>query len=98
MEDKLLEILDENILNEINVRINSMEVKISGSEGKTLCDPMECSPPGSPVHGILQARTLEWAPTPGDLPDSGIKPVSLASATVASRSFYHWHHLGSPLK
>ena len=25
----------------------------------TLCDPMDCSPPGSPVHGILQARTLE---------------------------------------
>ena len=27
----------------------------------TLCDPMDCSPPGSPVPGILQARTLEWA-------------------------------------
>ena len=26
----------------------------------TLCDPMHCSPPGSPVPGILQARALEW--------------------------------------
>ena len=26
----------------------------------TLCDPMDCSPSGSPVPGILQARTLEW--------------------------------------
>ena len=26
----------------------------------TLCDPMDCSPPGSSVHGILQARALEW--------------------------------------
>ena len=26
-----------------------------------LCDPMDCSPPGSSVHGILQARILEWA-------------------------------------
>ena len=26
----------------------------------TLCDPLDCSPPGSPVPGILQARTLEW--------------------------------------
>ena len=26
----------------------------------TLCDPMDCSPPGSPVHGIFQARILEW--------------------------------------
>ena len=25
-----------------------------------LCDPMDCSPPGSPVHGILQARIQEW--------------------------------------
>ena len=26
----------------------------------TLCDPMDCSPPGSSVHGIFQARILEW--------------------------------------
>ena len=26
----------------------------------TLCDPMDCDPPGSSVHGILQARILEW--------------------------------------
>ena len=34
----------------------------------------------SPVHGILQARILEWAaiPCPGDLPDPGIEPRSAA--------------------
>ena len=26
----------------------------------TPCDPVNCSPPGSPIHGILQARILEW--------------------------------------
>ena len=26
----------------------------------TLCDPVDCSPPGSSAHGILQARVLEW--------------------------------------
>ena len=26
----------------------------------TLCDPMDCSPPGSSIHGIFQARALEW--------------------------------------
>ena len=26
----------------------------------TLCDPMDCSPPGAPVYGIFQARVLEW--------------------------------------
>ena len=30
----------------------------------TLCDPMDCSPPGSSVHGILQARILEGVATP----------------------------------
>ena len=28
--------------------------------GPTLSNPMGCSPPGSSVHGILQARVLEW--------------------------------------
>ena len=31
----------------------------------TLCDPMNCSPPGYSVHGILQARILEWAAQAG---------------------------------
>ena len=46
----------------------------------TLCDPMDCSPPGSSVHGILQARTLEWVacPPPGDLASPGIEPASSA--------------------
>ena len=57
--------------------------------GLTLCDPTDCSPPGSSVHGILRARILEWVafPSPGDLPDPGIKPTSPA---VAGRGLYHW--------
>ena len=31
---------------------------------RTLCNPMDCSPPGSSVHGILQARVLEWVAIP----------------------------------
>ena len=30
----------------------------------TLCDPMDCNPPGSSVHGIPQARILEWVAIP----------------------------------
>ena len=30
----------------------------------TLCNPMDCRPPGSSVHGILQARILEWVAVP----------------------------------
>ena len=46
----------------------------------TLCDPVDCSPPGSSVHGILQARILEWVAISfsRDLPDSGIEPRSSA--------------------
>ena len=44
----------------------------------TLCDPMDCNLPGSFVHGISQARILEWVafPSPGDLPNLGIEPRS----------------------
>ena len=55
----------------------------------TLCDPMDCSPPGSSVHGILQARILTrppWLP-PGDLPDPGIEPTSLMSLALAGGFF-----------
>ena len=31
---------------------------------QTLCNPMDCSPPGSSVHGILQARIMEWGAMP----------------------------------
>ena len=41
-----------------------------------LCDPMDCSPPGSSVHGILQARILEWLPflLQGIFPTQGLNP------------------------
>ena len=39
----------------------------------TLCDPIDGSPPGSPVPGILQARTLEWV------------AISLTNAALNSR-------------
>ena len=53
----------------------------------TLCDPMDCSPPGSSVHGILQARILEWvaSPPPGDL-NTGIKPMSPVSPALQADS------------
>ena len=48
----------------------------------TLCHAMDWSPPGSSVHGILQARTLEWAAISFSRGSSnpGIKPTSLALA------------------
>ena len=55
----------------------------------TPCDPLECCPPGSFVHGIFQARILEWVSMsfPGYLPDPGIKPRSPA---LQANSFIVW--------
>ena len=53
----------------------------------TLCDPKDCSLPGSSVHGVFQARILEWAaiPSPEDLPNPGIEPGSPALQANSSR-------------
>ena len=47
---------------------------------RTLCDPMDYSPPGFTVHGILQARILRLIafPSPGGLPDPGMEAESPA--------------------
>ena len=37
----------------------------------TLCNPIDCSPPGSSVHGMLQARILEWLAMPFSRGSSG---------------------------
>ena len=57
-----------------NVNVNMLVTQLC----LTLCDPMGCSLPGSSVHGILQARILEWVAisSPGDLPNLGIDPGS----------------------
>ena len=52
-----------------------------------VCTPMDCSLPGSFVHGIFQARILEyWSGLPfpvlGDLSDAGLEPTSLASPAL----------------
>ena len=50
----------------------------------TLCDPMECSPPGSLLMGL--SRQEYWSglsfPPPGNLPDPGIEPTSPASPAL----------------
>jgi len=59
----------------------------------TLCDPMDCSPPGYPVHRILQARTLEWVAMPSsrsNLSDPGIEPGSPALQADSLPSGKEW--------
>ena len=64
----------------------------------TLWNPMDCSSRGYSVHGIFQARILEWVAClpPGDLPNPGFEHTSLMSPALAG-VLYHYHHLGSML-
>ena len=83
-----------SILDQAGISLNSlhacMYTKLLQS-CPAFCNPMDCSPPGFSVHGILQARILEWVamPSPADLPNPGVKTVSLMSPALASRFFYH---------
>ena len=58
----------------------------------TLCNPIDCSPPGSSVYGILRARILEWVAITFsmDLSDPGIKPGSPA---LQADSFFFFFFL-----
>ena len=60
----------------------------------TLCDPIDCNPPGSPVHGILQARILEWVAisfSKGIFPTQGSNLGLLHCRQI----LYHQNHQGS---
>ena len=55
-----------------------VKVCVSCQSRLTPCNPMDCSLPGSSVHGIVQARILEWVAIPfsRDLPNPRIEPKS----------------------
>ena len=70
------------------VSLSSTESEVTPS-CLTLCDPMDCSPPGSSVHGILQARILEWVAiffSRGSSPPRDRTQVS----RIAGRHFNLW--------
>ena len=58
--------------------INIYVCVLSCSVVSNFCDPMDCSPPGSSVDGIVQARVLEWVAIflPRVLPNPGIETGS----------------------
>ena len=65
----------------------------------SLCNPMDCSQPGSSVHGF--SRQEYWSglpfPSPGDLPDRGIESTTLTSPALADGFFTTsatWEALG----
>ena len=65
----------------------------------TLCDPMDCNPPSSSDHGILQARILEWVTMPSSRGSSGPRnQIHVSCVSCIGRGFFTtsttWETLG----
>ena len=64
-----------------------------------LCNPIDCSPPGSSLHGNSPGKNTEWVvmpSPPGDLPHPGIEPASLMSPALADGFFTTSHTWEAP--
>ena len=62
------------------------------SHFSSLCDPMDCSPPVSSVHEILQARIMKWVAMPsskGSPLTQGLNPYILCLLHWQARDIYH---------
>ena len=76
---------------ELNRTVGTLVVCMLSSYSPTLCDPMDYSLPGSSVHGILQARILEWVAMPssrGSSPPRGQTHVAYVSC-IGKCVLYH---------
>ena len=66
--------IDDNVVDQLCVHVCKVTQLCP-----TLFDPRDCSPPGSSVHGILQARTLEWVALPSSGGSSQPKDLTRVS-------------------
>ena len=73
-----------------------VKVKVKVAQScQTPWDPMDCSPPGSSVHEILKARTLECVAVPFSRGSS--RPRDLTWVSCSAGRLYYLNHQGSPL-
>ena len=80
---------DPSQLSATNNVLHSRAVCVLEAQSRpVLCDPMDFRLPGSSVHGIFQTRILEWFPfpSPRDLPNPGMEPVSPGSPAMQADS------------
>ena len=76
----------------------SHDVCVSRSVMSDSVTPLDCSPPGSSVHGILQARILEWVAMPSSRGSSGPRDGTCVSCVSCSgRPFIGWCGLNETL-
>ena len=70
--------------------------KLAAQSCPTLCDPMDCNPPGSPDHGILQARKLEWVAISFSRGSSWHRHWTWMGLQHCRQILYHLNHQGTP--
>ena len=87
--DYFLQCLDHKILNIYSASTGFYVCVLITQYCLTLCDPMNCSPPESSVHGILQARILEWVAIPFSRGSSRPRDLTQVCCT-AGRFFTIW--------
>ena len=81
----------------INFIIFPLKVKVLVAQlCPTLCDPVDCSPPASSVHRLLQARILEWAAVPFSRGSSRPRDQTQVSR-IADRFFTVWVNREAPI-
>ena len=73
------------ILKDNSVKVHSVKVKEVAQSCLILCDPMDCSLPGSSVHGIFQERVLEWATISFSRESSQPRDLTRVSRTAGRR-------------
>ena len=82
---------------------NNLSACVQSDFSPALCDPIACSPPGSCICGILQARILQWAAMPSSRgsarPRTEPEALCLLHWQAVFLLFFlnHWSQLGSPI-
>ena len=86
--------LNSTLFSAVSYRNSHTVLCLVAQSYQTFCDPMGWSPPGSFVHGISQARILEWVAMPSSRGSS--QPTDRTRVSrIAGRFFFHLSHQGS---
>ena len=81
----------------LNLQSKTMHQRSVAKSRWTLCDPMDCSPPGSSVHGIFQARILEWVVLPSSRgPSRPRDQTCVSQVSCIAGGFFTAEPLGRP--
>ena len=72
-----------------NKCVNKRVCLVTQESSWTLCDPMDCSPPSSSVHGILQVRVLEWVAISFSRVPGGEEWLVISLLSRGDRWVYH---------